>query len=280
MPLSLITLCVAILWALSAVVLFYRERNVSKAPLPSCNFSTLLIAIACWFLASMAASGQLDVTKAYNCFRQVIAPKWLPFLPYESAQGQKVLKQLFLESILGIIWISLLRYDKQITTKGAGLYAIAYLPVWVTFLTGSFFLSDQICYLITGHPLFITDASLYALPKAIDLIHLCLLAPFIEEVFFRGWLLTWLSQSLKPWIANTLVTLLFTAMHLPSYSNEGMLGAFQNLLQLKYVLLAYTSLIFGACYLQNRSLTLVVILHASYNAFALWMSDFSRSGHV
>ncbi len=269
---SFLVLGVALLWILSSGLLFWGHRQASKAPLSSCRSSTLLIAGICWMLASMAASGQFHFFQAYEWLRQILAPGWVFLFPGEASQGERVLKMFFLEATLALIWICLLRFDKGPIAKGIGLHAIAYLPVWFIFLSSSFFLIDQSYLFCAGEHLLATSPALYALPRLIEIIHLCLLAPFIEEVFFRGWLLGWLNQSLRPWIANTLVVAFFTLLHVPQLQNESLATALSHLLETKYLLLAFASTVFGACYLQNRSLILIIALHASYNAFALWIN--------
>lgn len=271
MPMPLIFTITAILWLVSSLFLFLREREISKAPLPSCQSSTLIIATLTLLMAYLASSGNLDLTKIYEQIRLWLAPGWLPLLNQEAKEGTIILKVLFLESIIATIWIYLLRKDDQFSSQNFKIYVLGYLPLWFIFLAGSLFLSDRTCHYFTGKTFIYESVSLYSIPKALTLIHLCLLVPFIEEVFYRGWLLTSLSHPLRPWLANILVALCFTLMHVP-YQAQGILATIQVALDTKYFILGLTSLVYGSCYLQNRSLLLNIFLHASYNAFALWLT--------
>lgn len=277
---SLLTLGIAALWFLSACFLFWRYRQNSKAPLASCHTSTLLLATTCWMLTSMAASGQFSFGQAYEWLRQVLAPGWVFLFPGEYAQGERALKVIFLESTLAIIWICLLRFDRSITSKGLGIHSLAYLPVWFIFLSGFFFLADQSFLICFKRHLVSKPENFYHLPRLIEMLHLCLLAPFIEEVFFRGWLLGWLNQSLRPWIANLIVVVCFTLLHIPNAQAQSPGDMLMQCFEMKYLLLAFASAVFGACYLQNRSLALVIGLHACYNAFALWINYFLGDARV
>jgi membrane protease YdiL (CAAX protease family) len=275
MSTSLIFLSAVILWSLSTFFLFWKQTQSSKAPLPTCQTSTLIIALLSWLMASMASSGQLDLKNTYESIRQMLAPGWLPFFPQELNQAQSVLKTLFFQFILAIIWICLLRYDKQTTSKGLGIQAIPYLPIWFTSIAGTLFLIDKSLEYFGVRLFLVNESSLYLLPKILSLFQLCFLAPLVEEVFFRGWLLTWLSQSLRPWLANIIVTVFCVFMALPSGASGDIFTTLKIAIETKYIILALTSLIFGACYLQSRSLILVILLHASYNAFTIWLTLFS-----
>lgn len=275
MSLSLIFLSTVILCSLSTFFLFWKQNQSSKAPLPTCQTGTLIIALLSWMMASMANSGGIDLRSAYEWLRQILAPGWLPFFPQELNQAQVVLKTLFFQFILAIIWICLLRYDKQTTAKGLGIQALPYLPIWFISLAGTLFLANKGLEYFGSSSFLAVDNSLYLLPKTLSLFHLCFLAPLVEEVFFRGWLLTWLSQSLRPWLANIIVTIFCVFMALPYGPSNDIFTTLQTAFETKYLILAFTSMVFGACYLQSRSLILVILLHASYNAFTLWITLFS-----
>ena len=80
-----------------------------------------------------------------------------------------------------------------------------------------------------------------------------LLVALPEEWFFRGWLLTRLSQLLKnPLHANSVTSLAFALLHLPT---QGLFG----------LTTFFPSLIYGWLFQKTRSLNSVIILHALSN---------------
>jgi membrane protease YdiL (CAAX protease family) len=104
--------------------------------------------------------------------------------------------------------------------------------------------------------------------KVAGFITVCILAPVIEEILFRGLLLRGLLQNgISPVVSIVLSAVLFGAAHLNpwQFMGAGFLGA-----------------IFGFVYYRTRSLWLCVFLHGLNNliAFVFMMKEGSLEGNV
>jgi len=94
-----------------------------------------------------------------------------------------------------------------------------------------------------------------------------ILAGITEEIVFRGFLLRKLMDSFTFWIANTVTSLLFVAIHFPIWMHKG-LFEFPNILSTFLTIFAL-SILFGYVYKKSKSLWSVIIIHALYNLLVL-----------
>lgn len=83
-----------------------------------------------------------------------------------------------------------------------------------------------------------------------------LIAPFVEELIFRGFLLPLMARSLGPWIAILLTAILFALPH--GAQNE---WAWQQL-----VLIALAGIAFGFARVRTGATSASFLMHASFNA--------------
>jgi membrane protease YdiL (CAAX protease family) len=86
-------------------------------------------------------------------------------------------------------------------------------------------------------------------------IMLCVVAPVLEEIIFRGVLLTGLLRNYRPWVAIGQTALLFGLIHMNPLQivGAGLLG-----------------LSLGWLYYRTRSLLLCMVMHALNNFMAFW----------
>lgn len=93
--------------------------------------------------------------------------------------------------------------------------------------------------------------------KVAGFITVCILAPILEEILFRGFILRGiLNSGTPPWIAILVSGIIFGAAHLNPWQfiGAGILG-----------------IIFGFIYYKTKSLLLVIFLHAANNIFSFIM---------
>jgi len=87
-----------------------------------------------------------------------------------------------------------------------------------------------------------------------DLASICIIAPFAEELLFRGVIFAGLAQRLPLWAAASLSGVIFGAAHLDQWG---------------FVPLAVTGIGLALLYDRTRSLWPNIVAHAVFNAFAL-----------
>ncbi len=98
-------------------------------------------------------------------------------------------------------------------------------------------------------------------------VTLVVLAPFAEELFFRGYVLGKMKKFIQPWLAVVLVAAIFGALHLPGEMGpNGM--SWQWLVGVDTFALA---LIMGSLRLWTGSIWAGVILHMAKNAIAFYV---------
>jgi len=83
-----------------------------------------------------------------------------------------------------------------------------------------------------------------------------LLAPFVEELFFRGFLLPLISRSIGPWPSIVTTAILFALPHGAQYE-----WAWQQL-----VLIAIAGVVFGIVRVRTGATSASFLTHASFNA--------------
>jgi membrane protease YdiL (CAAX protease family) len=110
--------------------------------------------------------------------------------------------------------------------------------------------------------------NLTQLPLAFFLI--VLLAPFAEELLFRGLLLDWLRTRMNVWTAALILSLIFSLLHLNPFSlgAVGWLAFFDRFL---------IGMLASALTIKYRSLRPAFVLHATLNAIAGFGSIVSSS---
>jgi membrane protease YdiL (CAAX protease family) len=158
-----------------------------------------------------------------------------------------------------------------LSAKKLGLRAVqalgGYIAVWplclallyVTFLLIQYFAPD---FTPPEHSAILTLLSRDSPPWviAVTVLSTALLAPVLEEVFFRGLLqpalVRWTS---RPWMSILLAGAAFGLFHLPLWHTVPALTAF--------------GVVLGYLYAKTGSLTLVIFLHAAFNAKTLiWLA--------
>ncbi len=90
-----------------------------------------------------------------------------------------------------------------------------------------------------------------------EILALALVAGVAEEILFRGWLQTWLEVQADPWSALLLSAILFGIVH--------------ALTRAYAVLAAGIGLYLGFAYLATGNLLTPIVIHALYDAVALWL---------
>jgi len=233
----------------------------------------------------------LDVLVAL-CVIWLAAPLWLALIAAPAAPGSEsaatqaphvasmpqivsmVLGQLTTIAVLVVLGRS--RFSGGIRAWGltaahalrrAGQALLAYVGVWpVCFLT--VYAADALLrwkfpsYHLREHTTILTlqsDAT-PSLGKLLDAAGAVILAPLAEELFFRGLLQPLLARRLKSaWAGILLTAMFFGIFHYP----------------LLHVIVALTILgvLLSYLYARTRSLTLVVLVHALFNAkTVLWIA--------
>ena len=87
----------------------------------------------------------------------------------------------------------------------------------------------------------------------------CIVGPFVEELFFRGLLYSWIRQGLPAWLCIVLTSVLFASMH-------GRVSVVQLV----------GGLLFAVLYEWRRNIWPGFVLHAAAN-FGLWVLPFILS---
>lgn len=158
-----------------------------------------------------------------------------------------------------------LRFDRPL--RAAGLALLGYVAVWPVCA----FVLEQTVHLI----LWVSPA--YEIPRhdairtlarddvstwefALTAISACILAPLVEEVFFRGILQPAVARRCRsPWCGIVVAGLAFGAIHYPNVHTIPALIVFGCVL--------------GYIYAKSRSLTLAILVHAIFNAkTVLWLA--------
>ncbi len=99
---------------------------------------------------------------------------------------------------------------------------------------------------------FMTEPGKTALHTILAWMLAGVIAPIFEEIFFRGLLLTWARQaSGSTWLAIVFTGVAFGLIHAPYYQTV--------------VALAALGILLGYLYVRTGSLTLVILLHATFN---------------
>lgn len=93
-------------------------------------------------------------------------------------------------------------------------------------------------------------------------INVIILAGFLEEILFRGFILTELQKKFIFWKANVITAILFLIVHYPTWILN---GTFESLWLHLYILLL--GLLFGYIYKETQSLWSVIIIHSLHNFF-------------
>jgi membrane protease YdiL (CAAX protease family) len=96
--------------------------------------------------------------------------------------------------------------------------------------------------------------------KAFNLLSGGLAAAFIDETFYRGWLLKLGSRRLGPWVAIPLTSLLFALSHLFVASGWLRVATF------------FPGLVMGLLRHRNGSVLPSILYHAACNVWAVWWS--------
>ena len=100
------------------------------------------------------------------------------------------------------------------------------------------------------------------------LLNAVVVAPLVEEVTLRGFLLKRLELSSRSfWSANVLTTLVFVVMHVPGWHFRGRFHSMASLAQMM-VPLAMLSLLFGWTKKRARSLYAAIVVHAMNNLYS------------
>lgn len=100
-------------------------------------------------------------------------------------------------------------------------------------------------------------------------------APMVEEFFFRGYLFPALRTSMNPWLAAVIAGAVFGAIHITNYIGEDFLLGLTAVLSLWV-------LGFGLCllYWRTGSLLPCMALHALNNAIAFGVSEHWSAGEI
>lgn len=125
-----------------------------------------------------------------------------------------------------------------------GLYALAGLPEWIARLTRSPLeqsIITSFCQAAPGEQIAIAASAVF-------------LAPFLEEIFFRGYLYRVLRSSAGAWPAMVVVSLFFGAVHM-------------SLVQC--VPLAVFGFVLNLAYEKTGRLSLSMAMHAAFNAIGV-----------
>ena len=109
----------------------------------------------------------------------------------------------------------------------------------------------------------------YSLPPYL-LFTVVIIYPFIEELIFRGIVLQYLDQKIKFIFANLLTSLLFLIPHFPQWIMRRYV--FELLLSRSSLYIIIMSLIFGLVFKKSNSLYPGIILHSTYNYWALLLT--------
>jgi uncharacterized protein len=89
------------------------------------------------------------------------------------------------------------------------------------------------------------------------ILMICVLAPVIEEMLFRGLILRGFLARYPRWPAIVVSALLFGASHLNLY---------------QFVLASFSGIVLGWLYERTRSLIPCIALHAAYNGAVTWLN--------
>ena len=92
---------------------------------------------------------------------------------------------------------------------------------------------------------------------------------FLEELFFRGYILGNLMLSMNRWIALLVSSLVFTVVHMPN----------AHFTPIGFVSIFLAGMLLGTPYIYTRSLWLPISLHFSWNFFQGTIFGFSVSGN-
>jgi len=122
-------------------------------------------------------------------------------------------------------------------------------------------------FLTTGH----TFHSLFATAPLTVLVALAAnsFSSFIEEVFFRGFVLSRLNESLGFWLANLIQGFLFVAIHWPNWIWEG--GVHWNLLITSAGILLL-ALLLGWLVRRTNSIWPGVVVHIANNFISAYLA--------
>ena len=97
---------------------------------------------------------------------------------------------------------------------------------------------------------------------------LFLAVAFLEELFFRGYILGNLMLSMNRWIALLVSSLVFTVVHMPN----------AHFTPIGFAAIFLAGMLLGTPYIYTRSLWLPISLHFSWNFFQGTIFGFSVSG--
>jgi hypothetical protein len=110
------------------------------------------------------------------------------------------------------------------------------------------------------------NLSSYSIPLYL-LFTVVIIYPLIEEFIFRGIILQFLENRMKFIVANLFTSILFLVPHFPQWIIRDMF--FQLLLSRSTIYIIVMSLILGFVFKKTRSLYTSILLHSTYNYWAL-----------
>lgn len=240
--------------------------------LPTPHGKLLVFCFAAWLLGAFIALYLPEqwLESIYIYFRHFLLPTWAisgHLLPGEWYEALPVMRQFMRLVITMALWTFAVKPSYGIFINISFLHYKPYVN-WLLWVMGGLCLV-HILYplpsLIGFDPPYTYKIQLpsFQLPWWINIINLLILIPLSDELFFRHWLLRWLSYQLPLGLALITSSLIFTIAHgLPGHGIN--YGASLALLGLGSWL--------GSCYLRHKSLWMIVSIHSGYNALTLLLS--------
>ena len=211
----------------------------------------------------------------YDLFRWVALPADTPspptaLTPEGSFDSQRVLAMAAAQLTNVVIFILLgrARFQQGLTGWGLTLHrtgtnmfraVVAYVALWPV-CTGLLVLTTWLLLFIPGYTpaehdalRALHDAGSPAWVMVLTVLSAVVLAPLVEELLFRGLIQPSLARKLgSQWKAIFLTGLFFGIIHVPLYQTMPALVFF--------------GIVLGYAYAKTRSLTLVILIHAVFNA--------------
>lgn len=181
-----------------------------------------------------------------------------------------------------LVWVSVSFSLRGMVFAGILLPIFVYLkyvnkqkPLSYLMLSGQFSLSGLVLGFFLGAIIAGTTAlkasllnsgTLYLLWPWEDLANIVVGASLVEEILFRGLLLQKLIDLLSFFRANIVTSLLFTAIHLPTWLADGFTCS--EIYSIAAYIFAF-SLVLGYVFYRSRSLWAPIAMHAANNYAAL-----------
>lgn len=105
----------------------------------------------------------------------------------------------------------------------------------------------------------ITKQNIWNVELSYAFLNVALIAPLLEEILFRGFILKLLLEELQFYMANIITSICFLLIHVPGWYFMGVLST--NFYNLTFVSIFILSLVFGYAYKKGKSIKASVIVH-------------------